>query len=69
MIGQSNYSFLLGEHLAAKQLSKTATEVAKLVLDAIKVFTIIPEQFVALIDNFFLLLLAWKDKQRSGQDR
>ncbi|OXG51781.1 hypothetical protein J010_02171 [Cryptococcus neoformans] len=29
-------NFLLGEHLAAKQLSKTATEVAKLVLDAIK---------------------------------
>lgn len=62
-------SFLLGDSLAAKKLAKAATEVAKLVLDTIKVFTITSKQVVALNDNLFPLLLAWYDKRRSGQKR
>lgn len=60
-------SFLLGESLAAKKLAKAATEVAKLVLDTIKVSIITSKRVVALIDNLFPLLLAWYDKRRSGQ--
>ncbi|KIR26743.1 hypothetical protein I309_04315 [Cryptococcus deuterogattii LA55] len=53
-------NFLLGESLAAKKLAKAATEVAKLVLDTIKVSIITSKRVVALIDNLFPLLLAWR---------
>lgn len=62
-------SFLLGDSLAAKKLAKAATEVAKLVLDTIKVFTITSKHIVALNDNLFSIILAWYDKCRSGQKR